>query len=260
MDFLELDTDQIISEIQKEYTGLWDLAIDTNKYTVEFQYSLNANTNKLHERVGITLYIRCLTNYQALLMLVSKGMLPQSQIMARALVETLFILVAISKDNGFASSYIGHEEHQRKGVLNKLKRYKQSINSDDPDIQKATGIIEEVKANIKENNIKKLTTEEISKVAGLHSWYDTVYASTSTAVHTSARSLESHLVVDDDNAEIVSFRNEPHIRGIELPLATGINSIHIATDAICDILDKEHTEENIALNARYEKYHYANRS
>ena len=112
---------------------------------------------------------------------------------------------------------------------------------------------------ISEKNIKKLSTEDISKVAELHAWYDTVYALTSTAVHTSARSLESHLVTNDNNEAIVSFHNEPHIHGIGLPLAIGVNSMHIATDAICDIIGKKRTEENEDLNARYEKY-YENRA
>jgi len=255
MNFLELDINQIIPEIQREYPSLWELAIDTNQYAIQFQYTLNANVERLHEIIGVTLFIRCLTNYQALLMLVSKGMLPQSQIMVRALVEALFTLVAISKKNDFAASYVGHEEHQRKGVLNKVKRYKESINSEDPDIQEATDVIEQIVININENNIKYISTEETSKVAELHSWYDTVYAFTSTAVHTSARSLESHLVKDVANKSIISFHNEPHVKGIGLPLGTGINSMHIAIDAICDILGKHRTEENTALNARYVQYH-----
>ena len=254
MDFFELDKNKVIPQIQGTYPDLWELAIDTNNYLVSFQSSVNANSNKLHEVIGVTLFIRCLTSYQALLMLASKGMLPQSQLMLRGLVEALFILVAISKDNEFAKTYVGHEEHQRKGVLNKLKRYKEFANEEDPDIKKATAIVEDIKVNIEENNIRKLSTEEISKVAGLHSWYDTVYAITSTAVHVSARTLESHLIADDDTGEIISFLNEPDIEGIGMPLGTGMNSMHIATDAICDILGREYPKENIELNERYGQY------
>jgi len=255
MNFLELDTNEVIPIVQKKHPELWELAIDTNNYITDFQYTLKANTNKLHELIGVSLYIRIITNYQALLILVSKGMLPQSQIMVRAQVEALFTLVAISKDNEFAEVYLGHEEHQRKGVLRKLRRYKETINSEDPDIQEATSIIEGINDNIKENNIKRLTTEETSKVAELHSWYDTVYALTSTAVHTSARSLETHLIKDNENEAIVSFNNEPSIQGIGLPLGTGVNSMHIATDACCDILSIEQTKEIRQFNERYERFH-----
>lgn len=254
MDFFDLDKNIVIPQVQEAYPGLWELGINTNNHLVLFQLSVKANSAILHEVIGVTLFIRCVSSYQALLLLTSKGMLPQSQLMLRGLVEALFILVAISKDNEFAKTYVGHEEHQRKGVLNKLKRYKESVNEDDPDIIKATEIVESIKANIEDNKIRKLSTEEISKVAGLHSWYDTVYAITSTAVHVSARTLESHLIADDETGEIVSFLNEPDIEGIGMPLGTGINSMHIATDAICDILGREHTKENMELNERYEQH------
>ncbi len=255
MDFLTQDTDEIISGIQDEYPDLWELAIDTNNYVSDFQYSLDVHTGVLHELIGASLYIRIITNYQALLILISKGMLPQSHIMVRAQVEALFTLVAIAKDNDFANLYIGHEEHQRKNVLNKLKRYKDSVNNNDPDIQEATSIVEKIKENIKENNIKYISTEDTSKRADLHSWYNTVYAITSTAAHTSARSLESHLVIDRGKETIISLHNEPIVHGIGMPLGTGINSMHIATDACCDIFSIDQTKENQALNERYEKYH-----
>jgi len=255
MNFLELDTNEVIPLIQKEHPELWELAIDTNNHATDFQYTLTANTEKLHELLGVSLYIRIITNYQALLILVSKGLLPQSLVMVRAQIEAMFTLVAISKDNDFAAAYLGHEEYQRRGVLSKMKRYKESVNNDDPDIQEATSIIERINKNIEENNIKRISTEETSKVAELHSWYDTVYSLTSTAVHASARSLETHLVTDKENEAIVSFNNEPSIQGIGLPLGTGVNSMHIAIDACCDILSIEHTSESNELNKRYEQFH-----
>lgn len=254
MNFFELDKNKIILQIQDEYPGLWELAVDTNNFLTEFQKSLDANRVRLHEVVGVPLHIRCVTTFQALLLLASKGMVSQSQIMLRALIEALFILVAISNDNDFALEYLRHEEHQRKNVLNKSKRYKESVDKEDPRIKKANKVLEEIRCNIDENKIKTLSTENISRIAGLHSWYDTVYAVTSTSVHVSVRTLEHNLEVNGSTGEIESFVNEPNVNGIELPIATAINSMHIATDAICDILARDYNKENMELKKRYEEY------
>lgn len=250
--FLEIDSDQIILELENEYPGLWDLAMETNILVNQHQYSLSANTNNIHELIGAPLFIRTVSNYQALLILISKGMLQQSHIMLRALVEALFPLVAISKNNQFANEYINHDEYSRKSVLGKLKRYKETLNEVDPNIQVTSEVINAIKNNITENNIHYFSAEELSRKANLHSWYDTVYAITSAAVHTTPRSLEAHLVVDSDGETIKEFKNEPDIQKIDTALSTGINAMHIAMEACCDIFSENHPEELSGLNERLE--------
>lgn len=233
--FLEVSSKSITKDIDQKHDGLWSLALKLNSAANKLQYNLSAHLNAPHELVGTPLYIRSISNYQAFLILVSKGMLHQSHIMLRALVEVMFPLVAISKDSAFAFEYIRHDEHSRKGVLSKLKRYKETVDKEDPRIEQTNEIIESIKDNIDTNDIHKYSTEELSIKAGLHSWYDTVYAITSAAVHTTPRSIEGHLVINEDDGAITGFKNEPEIDNIDTALSTGINTMQIAIEAICDI-------------------------
>lgn len=170
-----------------EYSDLWALALEVNKFSNRLQYGLCIHNEYLPEILGATLYIRVLTNYQGLLILASRGMVPQSYIMLRMELEALFSLAAIAKDKNFSNSIVLYEERQRESVVSKIKRrFEKARYSNNEEIKIAEKIIDEAKKKIKENDIKKLSTEQIADKAGLHDLYDTVYSYCSLEVHVSA--------------------------------------------------------------------------
>lgn len=233
--FLSDQVSDLTAEVEAKYPGLWPLACQVNEFMNRFQYSLNIHTGVPGELLGAPLYSRVLANYQALLVLSMRGMLDQAYTVLRVLIESLFYLAAISNEPEFAVEYVQYEEHQRKSTLGKLKRYKESQDKNDPEIEKAASKIREIEKEIAEGNIKKFPAEQVAHKAGLHEWYDTVYAYTSSYVHTSARSLESHIVLKEGSEDILELKNEPIINGIHFPLSTGIEAMLVAVSSVCKI-------------------------
>lgn len=233
--FLSEQVSDLTKEIDENYPGLWLLACQVNEFSNTFQYTLVIHMGVFPELMGAPLYSRVLANYQALLILSKRGMHDQAYIVLRVLVESLFFLAAISKEPEFAIEYVKYEEHQRKSTLSKLKRYKETQDKSDPEIEKASRKIHEIEMEIIDGNIRKYPTEQVAFKAGLHDWYDTVYAFTSSYVHTSARSLESHIILKEEGTEITELKNEPIIDGIDFPLSAGVEAMLVAISSICKI-------------------------
>ena len=227
-----------IKSFGEEYSDLWVLALDVNKFSNMFQYEPIIHNEYLPEILGSTLYIRVLTNYQGLLILASRGMVSQSQVMLRVELEALFSLAAIAKDKNFSNKIVLYEEHQRKSVANKIRRYAQGKNSNSEETEIAKNIIKNAEMKIKENDIKKLSTEEIAHKAELHDLYDTVYPMSSLEVHVSARTLESYLVIDE-NKKIVELKNEPDYKGTLTTLTSGVKCMILANGSLKDIFKLE---------------------
>jgi hypothetical protein len=87
---------------------------------------------------------------------------------------------------------------------------------------------------IKVSGAKKLTTEELSKLAGMHEWYTTDYALLSKATHTNVRDLEVYLSLDDAG-ELQHLRYAPSIEEIPNLILTAAHVILIAADAVAGV-------------------------
>lgn len=228
--------DDLTSEIEKMYPGLLVLASDIYSAAEQFQYQLSINSSIAHELMGGALYARIVANYKSLLILCSAGMRDQSMAMLRVMIEAVFYIRAISNDFSFAQRYIDFEQHQRKNVLRKMAKFKESKDANDPDVVISKEVIKEISDDISSRGIKTYTTEYVAQKANLEDWYNTVYAYTSTFVHVSARSLESHLVVGEGD-RLIELKNEPIIEGVENVVCPGSEIVIMAIDSARRILN-----------------------
>ncbi len=92
-------------------------------------------------------------------------------------------------------------------------------------------LIDEIEAEIKATNAKSLSVETLSKLAGMHDWYTTVYAMLSMATHTAVRELECYLQVDA-LGEIKSLEYAPSLGEVPWLLLTVAHCILLGGDAI----------------------------
>ena len=227
-----------IKSFGEEYSDLWELALEVNYFSNRLQYELIIHNEYLPEMLGATLYVRILTNYQGLLILAFRGMVSQSYVMLRTELEALFSLAAIAKDKNFPNKIVLHEEHERKSLANKIRRYEQGKNSNSEETKIAKEIIKNAEMKIKEYDIEKLSTEKIAHKADLHDLYDTVYAVSSLEVHVSVRTLESYLVIDE-NKKIVALKNEPDYKGTLTALTSGVECMILANGSLNELFKLE---------------------
>lgn len=146
--------------------------------------------------------------YQAILIVIGRGMTSAGRVLFRTYLESYFYFAAIHKDPNFLEEYLNQFHVQRRSLVNRLR------NSKSPGLEQirkplTDDLIAEIKQTIEQEKISKLSVEKAAEKAGLHDVYLTAYAILSGAVHTNVSDLESHLDYDEQENAIKGFKYGP---------------------------------------------------
>ena len=233
--FLSQDIARFTDKLLIKHQDLFTLACEVNRFSQEIMLNLNAHNEDLQEILSASLLIRCISHYQASIILSKNGMISDAKIIARALIEAMFILVAISKDYQVALDYVHEDEFRRKKAL---RRYEQLHNSPPPDWtdKKMTEFTTEIEKTIKDNSLKIKTTEAWAKAADMYSWYLSPYFILSDTVHVKSRDISDYVVTDSNNNP-KEFKWGPSEEGVRIVLGTVIESICIIIKNIANVFN-----------------------
>ena len=179
-----------------------------------------------------TLLTRQAEAFQAFLILVTKGLLFQAQIILRSIAESMFVVGAISKEETFAGDFIPilRDHMSRLKFARALRSYHERKGSSNEDLD---NLIKELEVMVKESEydeseeranrrtLQPFSTEKIARIAQMEDVYDTTYRRTSLAVHTSPTSLNETFVVDENN-EVEALKYEPKMDDLEIWLFSAI--------------------------------------
>ncbi len=229
-----------IKKFRSEYSEVFNLADETNRFCQKSVFQLDAHSKHLHEILVATLYIRTLSNYQAVILLAERGMMPEARTITRAMLETVFSLCAVAKSEQLATDYVREDQKKRLKFLNKFKEFHGDLPKD-VDVDEIEELENRLKEDIKQKKIKERTTKQWAEEAGLSNWYLTAYALLSDSVHTKVRDLERYLVVNG-NHEIKEFKWGPDDTGMDEILLTAIEAILIALKSTLDFFKKQKDE------------------
>jgi hypothetical protein len=171
-----------------------------NRYGVELQHSIQVDGGNRQHVLAACLFARTLSNAQAAVILLGRGMEPQTRAMLRTTLESLFALAAVVTDPALADRFtFAHHIEQRRMFFGarewtspELKERAAAAATDDK--------LKEIEAHISETEAKKISAEALAKAAGLHEWYLTAYGLLSWAVHSTVGDLERHVVYADDGS------------------------------------------------------------
>jgi hypothetical protein len=177
------------------------------------------------------LFPRTMELFQGTYLLISRGMIPSSNVILRTLIETMFVLVAITKDNDALDAYILNDEAERLKTANKVIHDKHSAILGIP-IEDA----ERIKAEILAKQIKKWSVEDFAKKAELYDWYLTVYAFLCGPVHAGIKDLEQYLKLDENN-KVESIEFVPTDKGTNAILTTACSAQNMALQAFLTSLN-----------------------
>jgi hypothetical protein len=172
--------------------------------------------------------------YQGVYLLISRGMVPSSNVMLRTLIETMFVIVAITKDDSgdALNAYILNDEMERLKMCNIVISDKKSSAILGIPVEDA----KRIKKEIEIKKIKKWTTEEFARKAGLHDWYLLAYSSTSQSVHVGVRDMEHYLNLDQAN-EVKSIDFIPTDKGTTRILTAACGAMNIVLHAFLTALN-----------------------
>lgn len=213
-----LDADKAISA---QYPAAFDIAKRTNQLTHEILYSAAPHNEDALELLYVTLLTKQARSFQGFMLLLKRGLLSPAKILLRNLAESMFIIGALGADQTFPKKYVLAEEISRKKSLAALardaERHGKAVS------QEINDLIAQLEKRIKDENIVAFSTEQIAQIAGLSSYYDSLYRFVSMEVHTSPRALEDAFVVE--NGKIVSLKYEPETEDLDMYLHYAISAM-----------------------------------
>jgi hypothetical protein len=233
--FLAIDSLRASEEMQRQCGDYLSLLRELNERAQEVQYSLEVRKNSLPQLLSAILYSRLLSSYQAAIILCEKGMKSQGNMLLRAVIESLFPLVATSKDSNFAERYRLADHTSRLNSLNKLIDYKTRNKERDDNLAQAKEQKTIIEQEIEDNDIQPLSTEACAIAADMHDWYQLVYPLVSLPVHSSIRSLIDHVEYDRNTLETKELKNEPDLEGMSDTLSLLAQAMISGIDALCKV-------------------------
>jgi len=234
--FLSEDISNWIKKYRNEYKDIFNLALDVNRFAQSLMFKINAHNDNAQELLLALFYIRALSTYQSIIILSERGLIPESKVLCRNLIENMFSFVACAKHKEIARMYILNDAKESLKSLNKLKSseklmsfWASRINISERE--------DELISLINKRDIKHLSTEELSKKAELHDHYLTVYHVLSQTVHVKIRDIEHHL--DFPNTKFIWG---PNTEGIDFVLLTTIGEFIIIVKTLIDYFSIDETE------------------
>jgi hypothetical protein len=232
--FLSGDLEGFKRKVKDVFPSHYEYLSSINRFSQGLQYRVEIHAHDLRELVSAILFARTLSTFQAFILISERGMIQQTKMLLRCMFESLFPLVAISKDKAFTKKFRDSDEYERKRALNKYLIFHKRNNPSDPMIPKVEKRISEIKEHIKKNQIKKVGVEDAARDAGLIDWYDTVYSLLSSTVHASVRSLEEALEVDNKR-NITTLKNEPELKELGHLYTVALEAMQFAIIAMAEI-------------------------
>jgi len=240
--FLSSDLDNFKENIRSKYPKHYEIAHGVNEYAQQLQWEIEIPKSYLDDKLHLNtdqllsaiLYSRTISSYQAFLLVSQRGMEQQSKMLLRCMFESLFPLVAIQKNKNYSQQLIAADECDRHKAFNKILRHRNRQNPKDPEIPGIQKLAKESKEKIEAEKLKNIGVADNAEKAGLINWYDTAYSLLSGTVHSSIRSLQEALVMDDKE-DLFCLKNEPEMEELGTLYATAIEIIRFAVIAVGEI-------------------------
>jgi len=185
------------------------------------------------------LLIRAMGDFQAVILLSERGMIPQAKAMLRCLIEVMFGIVAISKDKNYATDFI--KASIRQGML-EIEAYKKNVSwftdEEKTKLKERAEQIQTEKSLIGESKIR-IRIEDTAKKAKLDKYYDSVYRGLSSSVHIDTRDLESAHISLNKEERSGEFSWGPDSKDMKMALLIACDVIFKAFDGIYKMLDTQ---------------------
>ncbi len=247
--FLSTELENWKKQDNKNFDVYFKLFSDFNEFAQTLAFQLKIHDDNSDELFITCLYIRCLSTYQAIFILLENGMLNEAKVLLRTLIEILFQIVAICKNKDFSKEYIYQDSINRKILVKKTLKYNEEAKKNKVELD-LNELLQKVELDIKNNSIKEFKTIDYAKKANLLDFYYTAYALLSSTVHANSRDIESHLLFDKQGI-VTSFNWGPADKGIELLLFTGIETIYII---LSNLIEKFNLKKNTGYQNLEQRY------
>ena len=246
--FLSRNIDEAISEIRNQNKDWFELAEEINIQVHKLLPLIRIDKKSAQEVYVIALLIRFLETFQGIVILAERGMAPETRILLRSLMELLFHIRAAVNDYSFVEEVISEDSKLRLKLMNKLRQCSDRAKEDLIDFPN-TVLEKDLKDLITTRDIHEVKTWYVAKKANLLDYYNTAYSVFSQTVHTKARDLEEHIILN--GTDTVQFKLGPTTIELDLYLLSAIECTFHILDSIIQFFKVENVG---ILDTLYKKF------
>lgn len=231
---------------------LFDLCFDFNQFAHEVKYRFQFHSEDERAIIAACLFIRILNGFQAVVILAKYGLPIESNMVLRNLFQTLCILKLVVKNEEFHRKYISTDLVQRRRLFNVAREISDPVF--DELRNDAHEYIKELSNEIEEREAEEYSVEKLAELANWKLFYNTFYRLLSADTHTSPRSIEEYIALDEENI-IRSIKWGPNDEGINQTLFTAIDFLRMASGLTIEFFDVEGLERLQGLYTREQGLH-----
>lgn len=160
----------------------------------------------------------------------------RAKVTLRATLECVFTTRAVAADKDTLRAFIIDDLRQRQKLIRRAQQY-DHMNLQELCEAVTPDLVERLERQIRDSGAKRqLTTEELSKQAGMHDWYTTHYALLSKATHTNVRQLDAYFSLDE-SGDIRGLTYAPSMEEIPHLILTAAHCILLAADAAAAVFE-----------------------
>jgi len=252
--FLSAEINEWIQKHRKENEKWFSLSERCSNLGQQVLLSIKVGNNDF-QRILVSLWFnRLLSHFQAIVLLMERGMLYEAQILLRTLVEVSFSLVAVAENPELSQDFLKDDKVQQLKALNTYMNLPKHLRTqDEKQASDICKLIDDLKCEICKNKYKELKTEYIAQKAAMTDYYNTIYASLCSTVHSRIRDLESHLLLNKDN-DIQQLTWGPDVSGLDSVLLAANETFIVSTKRVLQLFDlQQFADEFNECGAEFDK-------
>lgn len=209
--FLSNEATDGIAVFRERFKDLFDLAEDANRVCVAALRRAKLADIENSKFVVYLLAIRVVESFEAVVLLMERGMLAQAKMVIRPLLEAMFSLGAIQKDEALVKKYFDTQNKAHFDLLKSTTRWKDPILralSHEHGFEKK---YINKKKELNESPPEALRPHEWAEAAGYEDLYHVYYVYYASFTHSNLSALEDH--IDRDKEDKVEASFGPSIQG-----------------------------------------------
>ena len=200
--FLSTESEDGKVHLIGKYQELFDYARELNHLCMEILVNLKIDWEDEHKLIVQTLFLRLVEGFQGIFLMLERGMMPESKVLTRSMLEVTFTLVALQKKPDLISAYLDqhHDSHRRS--------LKSALKFKNPNLREAVkkhGIEKlfiEKKKELKDKELNVLSPKEWADAAELEDFYNVYYVIYSNSIHSNLSALDDHVDKKEDEINL----------------------------------------------------------
>ncbi|MCR8641279.1 DUF5677 domain-containing protein [Paenibacillus sp. N1-5-1-14] len=146
-----------------KHRKIFDVCFDVNKFSHKVKFEFDINNNNILHVLSASLFLKILNCFQSIIILSKLGLESESKILTRTLIESLFVLKAISEDEKEINNFIKTDYKKREQLLKLI--FDKDAENTYGEIRKKLDkeMYEELRSFNKEKDIRDIKVHEWAK-------------------------------------------------------------------------------------------------